>query len=109
MASSVADTDERRSSRRRSCGHVASQVGTVTGWPQYPDHIHGEIFLPANSIHSPQERITASSTNPGEGVTGGQLTESADLLATVPSRSAFSWSDRADSRQLFSNFYVTTT
>jgi hypothetical protein len=26
----------------------------------------------------------ASNTNPGEGVTGGQLTESADLLATVP-------------------------
>jgi hypothetical protein len=45
-----------------------------------------EIFSPANSIHSPHARITASSTNPGEGVTGGQLTESADLLATVPSQ-----------------------
>jgi hypothetical protein len=84
MASSVADTDERRSSRRRSCGHVATQVGTVTRRPQYPDHIHGEIFSPVNSIHSPHARIMASNTNPGEGVTGGQLTESADLLATVP-------------------------
>jgi hypothetical protein len=84
MASSVAHTDERRSSQRRSCGHVAAQVGTVTGRPQYPDHIHGEIFSPVNSIHSPHARITASSTNPGEGVTDDQLTESADLLATVP-------------------------
>jgi hypothetical protein len=51
--SSVADADERRSSRRRSCGHVVAQVGTVISRPRNPDHIHGEIFFPMNSIHSP--------------------------------------------------------
>jgi hypothetical protein len=48
--------------------------------------ISDEIFSPGNSIHSPYARITASNTNPGEGFTGGQLTEFMGLLATVPSQ-----------------------
>jgi hypothetical protein len=67
MASSVAKTDERRSSWRRSCGHVAAQVGTVTGRPQYPDHIHGEIFALGIII------CTLQGANPGAQVAGGEV------------------------------------
>jgi hypothetical protein len=65
---------------RRRRGELRDNVAAIL------EPICDEIFSPANSIHSPHARITASSTNPGEGVTGGQLTEFTDLLATVPSQ-----------------------
>jgi hypothetical protein len=63
----MVDTDERRSSWRLSCGHVAAQVGTVTGRPQYPNHIHGEIFALGIIICALQ------GANSGTQVAGGEV------------------------------------
>jgi hypothetical protein len=109
MASSVADTDERRSSWRRLCGHVAAQVGTVTGRPLYPDHIHDEIFALGIIICALQGANRNASMNPSARSSTARSLSWRPNPITVPSRSAFRRPDRADSRQLFSNFYLTTS
>jgi hypothetical protein len=74
MASNVADTDERRSSWRWSCGHIATQVGTVTGRPQYPNHIHGEIFALGIVICELQGANRNTGVNPSAGPPAARYT-----------------------------------
>jgi hypothetical protein len=47
--------------------------------PQCPGPIRGVIFSPASSIHRPEARIMASSTNHGEGSLAARYSEPADI------------------------------
>jgi hypothetical protein len=64
-------------------------------------------LLPSRGYPLRQARITATNTNSDARIAGGEGLSWRPDPITVPSRSVFSRSDRANSRQLLSNFYVT--